>query len=262
MYDASFFAVVAALLGLIVGSFLNALSFRFNTGKSILHGRSACMRCGHTLHALDLIPLVSYLLLGGKCRYCGTKISLQYPAVEAIAALLGYGVYMTTPEPLSFAFWFVVWMVLLFIVIYDLRHTIIPWSCSFLLLFLSIISLFLFGTPTPSMLLAGPALALPLLLLSLFSGGTWMGWGDGALELSLGWLLGLLPGLTALALGIWSGAIVGILLVVYSQLPALKAKVGFTMKSELPFAPFLALGASLVYFFHVDLFSSLTSLWH
>lgn len=256
-----YFSIIAALFGLIIGSFLNALSFRFNTGKSILHGRSMCMHCRHTLHALDLIPLVSYLMLGGKCRYCGAKISLQYPAVEAAAALLAYGVYITTPAPLSFAFWFVVWMVLLFIVIYDLRHTIIPWSSSFLLLFLSLVSLFLFGTPTLSMLLAGPALALPLLLLSFFSGGAWMGWGDGALELSLGWLLGLLPGLTALALGIWSGAIVGIVLVAYSQLPKLKSKLGFTMKSELPFAPFLALGALLVYFFHVDLFSSLNLLW-
>ena len=261
MQDASIYAVAAALLGLIVGSFLNALSFRFNTGKSIMHGRSQCMRCGHTLHALDLIPLLSYLLLGGKCRYCGTKISLQYPAVEAAGALLSFGVYMITPALLPFIFWFIVWMVLLFIVVYDLRHTIIPWSCSFLLLFLSIISLFAFHTPTLSMLLAGPALALPLVLLSLFSGGTWMGWGDGALELSLGWLFGLVPGLTALTLGIWSGAIVGVLLVLYSQLRTRKSKVGFTMKSELPFAPFLVLGGVLIYFFHVDLFSSIISLW-
>jgi len=261
MQDASIFAVAAALLGLIIGSFLNALSFRFNTGTSIMHGRSKCMRCGHTLHALDLIPLVSYLMLGGRCRYCGTRISLQYPAVEAAAALLAFGVYMMTAGILSFAFWFVVWMLLLFIVIYDIRHTIIPWSCSFVLLFLSIASLFLFGTPTESMLLAGPALALPLLILSLVSRGTWMGWGDGTLELSLGWLLGLLPGLTALALGIWSGAIVGIALVLYSQVPRLESKLGFTMKSELPFAPFLVLGAALVYFFHVDLFSSLSILW-
>lgn len=261
MSNISLVGIVAAVLGLIVGSFLNALSFRFNTGKSIMHGRSQCMHCGHTLSALDLIPLISYLLLGGKCRYCGARISLQYPAVETSAALLAFGVYATTPTLPLFAFWFLVWMVLLFIVVYDLRHTIIPWSCSVLLLFLSVVSLFLFQIPSPSMLLAGPALALPLILLSLFSGGTWMGWGDGALELALGWLLGLLSGLTALTLGIWSGAIAGVFLVLYSQLVAKKSKVGFTMKSELPFAPFLALGAVLVYFFHVDLFSNLVSLW-
>ena len=261
MYDASLLGPAAALLGLIVGSFLNALSFRFNTGTSIMHGRSKCMHCGHTLGALDLIPLVSYLLLGGKCRYCGTRISLQYPIVEATAALLSYGVYVLNGTPVGFIFWFLVWMVMLFIVIYDVRHTIIPWSCSLLLMALSIASLFLFGTPTLSMLLAGPALALPLLLLSLFSRGMWMGWGDGFFELSLGWLLGLLSGLTALALSVWSGAIVGVLLVLYSQLRKKNSKEGFTMKSELPFAPFLALGALLVYFFHVDLFSSIAILW-
>jgi prepilin signal peptidase PulO-like enzyme (type II secretory pathway) len=256
-----YFSIIAALFGLIIGSFLNALSFRFNTGTSIMHGRSKCMHCGHVLSALDLIPLFSYLLLSGRCRYCGTRISLQYPLVEAVAAALSLGVFLVTTTLLAFAFWFVVWMVMLFIVIYDVRHTILPWSCSLLLLFLSIVSLFIFGMPTVWMLLAGPALALPLLLLSLFSRGRWMGWGDGFFELSLGWLLGLLPGLTALALAIWGGAIVGVLLVLYSQLEKVKHKGGFTMKSELPFAPFLALGAALVYFLHVDLFSSIAILW-
>lgn len=253
--------IAAVGMGVIIGSFLNALLFRFNTGHSALAGRSKCMQCGHTLQALDLIPLFSYLLLGGRCRYCSARISVQYPLVEVTGAVLSLLVYLMHPTPVAYAFWFLVWMTLLFIVVYDLRHTIIPWSASFLLLALAILSLFvsfdtmpiIFFTPNMWSLLAGPILASPLVLLSLVSGGRWMGWGDGPLELSLGLLLGLTLGGTALMLAFWIGAAVGILLIVF--------KKGLTMRSELPFAPFLVAGAFITYFFHVDFFSSLPFLW-
>jgi prepilin signal peptidase PulO-like enzyme (type II secretory pathway) len=102
-------------------------------------------------------------------------------------------------------------------------------------------------------LLAGPLLALPLTLISLVSKGRWMGWGDGALELSLGWMLGLTAGGSALMLAFWIGAAVGI--------AALAAKKGLTMRSELPFAPFLICGALIAFFFHVDFLSSLPLLF-
>jgi prepilin signal peptidase PulO-like enzyme (type II secretory pathway) len=109
------------------------------------------------------------------------------------------------------------------------------------------------STPNTWSVAAGPILASPLVLLSLVSKGRWMGWGDGPLELSLGFLLGLSAGGTALMLAFWIGAAVGILLMVF--------KKGLTMKSELPFAPFLVAGALVVHFFHVDFFSTLPFLW-
>jgi leader peptidase (prepilin peptidase)/N-methyltransferase len=253
--------IAAVGLGAIVGSFLNALLFRFNTGRSVAHGRSRCMQCGHELGALDLVPIFSYLFLRGKCRYCSAKISIQYPLVEAIAAVLSLLVYLEHPTILAYAFWFIVWMVLLFIVVYDLRHTVIPWSASIILAVLALLSLvvsfdtmpvFLFS-PNPWSIAAGPLLALPLFLLSLVSRGRWMGWGDAPLELSLGWLLGLSLGGTGLMLAFWIGAAVGIVLIVF--------KKGLTMKSELPFAPFLVFGALIAHFLHVDFFSSLPFLW-
>lgn len=261
--------VGAALFGAILGSFLNALSFRFNTGISILRGRSRCMRCGHALAWYDLIPLLSYALVGGKCRYCSSRISFQYPLVEGMAALLSLGVYLLHPEPLPYGLHLLIWMTVLFIVVYDLRHQIIPWSCSFLLAFLCAASLFVsasgFGDPAALSLAAGPLLALPLFLLSLLSMGRWMGWGDSLFELSLGWLVGLTQGLTALMLAVWIGAATGLLLIAHARLTptaaSLKSARGFTMKSEIPFAPFLALGAALAYFFHVDFFSTLPLLW-
>ena len=77
---------VCALLGLVMGSFCNAWAWRLAHGENIAKGRSHCAVCGHTLAAFDLIPLLSYLLLKGRCRYCGAPISRRYPAVEAVSA--------------------------------------------------------------------------------------------------------------------------------------------------------------------------------
>ena len=274
--------VAAAFLGLIIGSFLNALSFRFNTGQKFfsargMGGRSRCMHCGHGLHALDLVPLFSFLLLRGKCRYCGARISFQYPLVELVAALLSVLIYHMYPvvtgyivNPVPFLFWSMVWMDLLFIVIYDIKHTIIPPSCSGLLAALSLVSLFCnfqtlqFAIPSLVVLLAGPLLALPLFLLSLVSGGRWMGWGDSGLELGLGYLVaaavGISAGVTALCLAFWIGAIVGLALIGLTRvLPS--GFFGYTIRSEIPFAPFLVLGALLALFFHADFFSTIQTLF-
>jgi len=296
-----YFAIAAAVFGAIIGSFLNALSFRWGTGqgmvwahstplraspstsfdntqdKSLRASRSRCMQCSHPLGAIDLVPIFSYLFLRGRCRYCYSRVSIQYPAVEAAAAFVSFVVYLQNQLSLSaYSFWFVVWMTLLFVVVYDLRHTIIPWACSITLALLAIFYLALtisgkldFVSPTfwpaadPILwtLLAGPLLALPLFLFSLISRGTWMGWGDGALELSLGWLLGLAYGATALMIAFWSGAFVGVLLILLSKITPTSASRGgaqrFTIKSEIPFAPFLVLGAFIVYALHLNFFTTL-----
>ncbi len=80
--------VLALVLGAVLGSFLNCAAWRLVHKESILRGRSHCALCGHTLGALDLVPIFSYLALKGKCRYCGQPISRRYPAVEAVSALV------------------------------------------------------------------------------------------------------------------------------------------------------------------------------
>ena len=240
-----FFA--AAALGLILGSFLNALSFRWGTGRSVMRGRSRCMHCGHALGAQDLVPVFSFLFLRGRCRHCGARMSLQYPAVEAGGLLVSVAVYIAHPEPLAFFFWLLVWMILLFIVVYDLRHMIIPTSPLALLAALALMQALLFSSYWT--IVAGVMLAFPLFFISLMSDGRWMGWSDGALELALGWMLGFTAGLTALLSAFCAGALVGIGMLIASK--------RFTMKSELPLAPFLILGAALAHFAHVDLFQTL-----
>jgi len=260
-----FLVVGAGLLGAILGSFLNALLFRYNTGRSVLRGRSQCMHCGHALGTLDLVPIISYLALRGRCRHCGCKFSVQYPLVEATGAALGALVYLQHPEPAAFALWLAVWMTLLFIFVYDLRHKIIPWSASGLLAILALVHVCLLGFDFWNFA-AGPLLALPLFLISAVSGGRWMGWGDSALELGLGWLLGITAGLTALVLAFWIGAAVGIGLILiergFTPTPTSKKLVwGYTMKSEVPFAPFLIAGAALALFLDVDIFQTLPALF-
>lgn len=145
-------------------------------------------------------------------------------------------------------------MTLLFVVVYDLRHKVIPWSCSIALALLAVGGLV--GGVIPvgwGAWWAGPVLAAPLILLFAVSRGTWMGLGDGALELGLGWLLGATAGLSALMLAFWVGAGVGIVLIL--------ARRGVTIRSEVPFAPFLVLGAAAAYFLHVDFFQTLPLLF-
>ncbi len=258
--------VLAALgVGAIFGSFINALSFRFNTGKS-MGGRSQCMCCGHQLSAADLIPVFSYGYLGGRCRYCHARVSLQYPAVELLAAALSLGVFFAANTPLAYVAGLLVWMIILFIIVYDLRHMIIPHVASVALMISVLAHMAVVGNYSWHLLLAGPLLALPFVLLSLVSGGRWMGWGDSGFELSLGWLLGPTLGLTALMLAVWSGALVGVLIIALQKIlaqltptrPFLKSLHGFTIKSEIPFAPFLAFGAAIAYFFHVNFFQTLS----
>lgn len=246
------FILSAALLGAIAGSFLNALLFRAGTGRSVLKGRSQCMRCGHTLAALDLVPILSWLFLNGRCRYCRARISAQYPLVELAAAVLSCGVAWHSAAPLEFALWFLAWMTLLYTLVYDLRHLVIPWACSGTLALLGIAWVALSAPLSPLAWAAGPAVAAPLLFLSLVSRGRLMGWGDGAMMLGIGWLLGLAGGYTALLAGFWSGALVGIVL--------LGLRRGYTMRSELPFAPFLIFGAGVAYFLHADIFATLSTL--
>lgn len=84
----TYFGFIIFIFGLIMGSFLNCAGYRFVTGESIMKGRSHCDNCGHTLGALDLVPVLSYIFLKGKCRYCGKKMSIVYPLSEILCAVL------------------------------------------------------------------------------------------------------------------------------------------------------------------------------
>jgi leader peptidase (prepilin peptidase)/N-methyltransferase len=252
--------IVFGVLGLIVGSFLNVAILRF--GARSLGGRSACMSCGKQLQWYDMIPVFSWILLRGRCRACRSGISIQYPLVEATTASLFF-LLGAAPIPIELQIIgiFII-SLLIAIAVYDLRHTIIPdaWAYGFAaaaLLFSIIAGAGLLNNTDIAFLFAsGPIVALPLFALWLISRGTWMGLGDAKLALGIGWLVGFPLGMTALLFAFILGAFVAVFILL--PLPYLinalritrlgKREHGYTMKSEVPFGPFLIASCLLVWF--------------
>jgi leader peptidase (prepilin peptidase)/N-methyltransferase len=250
------------LFGLIVGSFLNVLILR--RGAEGLGGRSHCMSCGALIRWYDNVPVFSWLALQGKCRSCGARISLQYPLVEVLTGIL----FALIGAATGFALWqqalfCLLAALLVAIAVHDLRTTIIPdpWVYTF------VGSAFLLGVVgtalnTPSLflssLLGGPIAALPLFLLWLLSRGAWMGFGDVKLALGMGWLLGPVYGTAAVFFAFVIGAVVSVCILL--PLPAILSALGrvgitrvpissggFTMRSEIPFGPFLVASTFIIW---------------
>lgn len=263
-----FIIIFFAILGALIGSFLNVVILRFNTGKGI-DGRSGCFTCGKTLHWYELVPIVSYLVQQGKCRGCKSSVSRQYILVEFFTGLLFALISARVLLPIVETYSVVTILnliialtavsVLMVIFVYDLRHKIIPDIFSYSFAFLALARLvlyyqtYIFSFPGILDLLAGPIVALPFALIWYFSKGAWMGFGDAKLALGIGWFLGLVGAVSALCLAFWVGAVVSVgLLVVQKYLPRSKKSLSFT--SEVPFAPFLIIGLLIVYFFPLDIF--------
>lgn len=213
-----------------------------------LGGRSFCGACGRSLRFFELIPVASFLALGGRCRTCRAKISWQYPLVEIVTGLVFLILYRSGLSLFPFLVSSLFFSALIFIAVYDLRHKIIPEEAVYLTVttaFLSILlNFFTAGEIKIYDSLAGLILASPLALIYFWSGGRLIGFGDIKLMFAIGTFLGLERGLSAFLLACWVGAAFSLGLLLISRLRILKfTKKSFTMKSEVPFAPFLAIGA-------------------
>ncbi len=263
----SIFFLFSFVLGTIIGSFLNVVAYRYGTSKN-LGGRSSCMTCCTQLKWYELIPVVSYFMLYGKCRTCRSKISAQYPFVESVTGILFAFTFLKflpilESSPITFicvfAFFAYIFSLLVVIAVYDMRHKMIPDKLVFIFAGLSLLwAIFIYGFVAKDYfslgvnLLAGPILALPFALLWYFSRGRWIGFGDAKLALGMGWFLGLAGGISAVALGFWVGAVASILLLIMSKFAKNKMKI--TRNTEIPFAPFLLIGLVFVFFFNFDFF--------
>lgn len=249
----AFLTFFAFVLGTIIGSFLNVAALRYNSGRSI-GGRSSCFSCRHVLSWYELIPVFSFLSTMGKCRSCKSKISWQYPLVELGTGILFASLFLYSgiaPGAIGFdIFWAVEFSILMVITVYDYRHKIIPDGLVYTFSALAFLGIFLFGTQSLSAFIAGPALFTPFFLLWYFSGGKWIGLGDGKLALGIGWALGLVDGLSAIILGFWIGALASLLMMAFALAFGRKR---LTIKSEIPFGPFLVIGFLLIFFFRWDI---------
>ena len=264
----SWLFVIALGFGLIIGSFLNVWIYRFHTGKS-LSGHSHCLSCGTTLRFYELFPLVSYLSLRGRCRTCGCGIPIRYFLVELLTAFLFASVLFVTTVALEILFYWIVLSILVVIVVYDMRHFIIPDSLT-LSLSLLMVGWFLYrfwlGVPLATLgtdvfaALAGVGF---FFFLWFVSKGRWLGFGDVKLAFPLGLMVGSALVFSMIVTSFWIGAAISIALVGLSRIERGKLYLRFatpklTIKSVVPFAPFLIAGCLLIFFTKLNVLSLFT----
>jgi len=211
------------MLGLVIGSFIGAYTYRYPRNISIAKGRSFCPKCKKKISWFDNIPIGSFLFLKGRCRRCGKKISLRYPLIELTGAV---GFVAFAPN----VFLIFTFCLLLAIFIIDLEEKLIPDE----LVFTGVLAAFLVFLLTDfnfyANLLAGLGAAGFLLLINLASQGRGMGLGDVKLALFLGVLLGPTNTILWLFVSFWLGGAIGLGLLFLG-----KAR----LKQEIAFGPFL-----------------------
>ena len=233
------FALAAFFLapGLAVGSFLNVLAARLPLQRSVVHPASACMSCGTEIRWYDNVPLLSYVLLRGRCRSCGTGIGLRYPAVELTTALLVAGCVLAFGLTADAAVAAVFCIALVAVSATDLEHRIIP---NKIVLPAAVVVLAAQTALHPSPEWALCALgASGFLFVAALAYPAGMGMGDVKLALLMGAMLGRTVGV-ALMLGMVAALLPGIVLL---------AKHGQkARKMGIPFGPFLALGSVVALF--------------
>ncbi len=235
------------LIGLVIGSFSNVCIYRLPRNESVIFPASHCPACNQSIKWYDNIPLLSYLLLKGKCRYCQSRISVQYPLVEFLtgfiylALFLFYGLQLKTLAYMLFC------SALIIITFIDLKEQIIPDVISLPLLAIGFLfSIFIKNISPLNSLLGilsgGGTLFLIAIVGSYLFKKEAMGGGDIKLAAMIGAFLGWQLTLLSLFLGFFFGAIVGIVVLI-------KNKEKNEKSDSIPFGPFIALGSVLTLFF-------------
>jgi leader peptidase (prepilin peptidase)/N-methyltransferase len=262
--------VFVFLFGLIIGSFLNVCILRIPGGKSIVMPASACPKCGTAIRPYDNIPVLSYLILGGKCRGCKTKISPMYPLVEFLTGVLFFACYYAFGISVEMLKWAAFSAILIVLIFTDIRERILPDVVNYTGFAIGLIfsfsvrpedgtaawisnHLFQFPPPVPVLslvdALVGAAVGSGLLWLVSeayfrLRGREGMGLGDVKMMLMAGAFLGAKRTLLTILAGSVLGSLLGIAVILARRKDA---------DYELPFGTFLGAGALLVVFFGTPL---------
>jgi len=263
------------IVGLIVGSFLGAVNYRLKNAEDIVWKRSHCRHCKRTIRWYDNIPLLSFIVLWGKCRECEEKISLQYPLIELLTGLLfaavawkflgsaavGFGSagqparLLGAGDIVEMAFWLFSVCYLVLIFFHDLDYMLIPDAAVFPAIIVTLGYQYWKYLESPLGIasplnpfvraLAGAFVAaIFFFILIWISRGKWIGGGD----VKLGFLIGALVGWPKIIFALFIAYMIGA--VVSLGLIAMKKK---TWKSQVPFGPFLVAGTLAVMFFSAQL---------
>lgn len=261
--------ILVGLIGLSLGSFVNALVWRMRhneviegngaeggkkspkkgTSYSIINGRSICVKCKHQLAWNDLIPIMSWLALSGKCRYCKKNISVQYPLIELLVAFLAVFSLALWPYAfsslaswLSFGLWIASLPLFVAIIIYDIKYTIMPTVFIYILDVIAVFFTFSLAFESKSISNVISAAIGSLIIgcffwcLHVFSKGKWIGGGDVRFGFTMGLFLGWQKAVLGLALASYLGTALVIVLLVLGK---------YRKKMRIPFGPFLVTGTLL-----------------
>jgi len=254
------FGIIFLYIFACIGSFLNVVIYRYYSKESVVFGSSYCPSCKEKIKWFDNIPIISWILLKGKCRSCKKKISVSYLLVELSAVYIGYYLFFINNNffisntenemQLSLAILsFILFCLFLVITVIDLRSKIIP--DRFLLISGSVVFFMHFFTESPSeslyagligMVFLAASLAAVLWIGSLVLKRDAMGWGDVKMALVIGFLLGFDYGFFAISLAIFSGAIFGLMMMLYKRIRNENYR-----NLEMPFGPFLAIGTCVTF---------------
>ncbi len=235
------FLVYAGVLGAAVGSFMNVCVSRLPHGESLVRPRSKCPACGGPIAWYDNIPLLSWILLRGKCRQCRERISIQYPAIELVTAAIWVGMAMHYGPTWRSLQGSILFSLLLTISLIDARHYLIPDALSLGGLGAGLALALLPGPPSILTSLIGAALGFGVLL-AVGVLGEWvfkkpaMGGGDIKMMAMVGAFLGPAGAMLTIFLGALAGTIVF-------------APLSLKTKKEVPFGVFLGLGAAIAFLF-------------
>ena len=237
------------IIGLLIGSFLNVCIYRIPVEQSITFPPSHCTNCKTKLRPVDLIPILSYLMYKGKCRYCGEKISPQYPFIEALNGLIYILIFINFGNSVDFIFYSILSSLLIVIGVIDYKHSIIPDGLILPglatgVIYRFVIPLFLrseiLWLDNVSGLLIGGGF---FLLIAIVSGGG-MGGGDIKLMGMLGLFLGLKKIVMIALLSFLIGALFSLPLLLFKK----KSR-----KDMIPFGPFIALSALITALYYHEL---------
>lgn len=237
-------SIMIFALGSVVGSFLNVVAYRIPKKESLVKGRSHCTTCGKQILNRDLIPVFSWMILGGKCRFCKSRISSRYMGVELITGLSYLAAYLKLGLTVELIYAILLFPVLMTLSLWDIDRKEIPYACSISIAVLGLISFFTASMPWYEHLIGAAIIAVPFAALAFLGA---MGGGDVQLMAAAGLLLGwsVVP---AAMIGIILGAIFGIII---------KA---ITKHNLICFGPFLSVGIAAGYLFGSDIINAYLTL--
>lgn len=258
------FTILAFIYGASLGSFANLVADRLRV-KTVLKGRSQCLHCSHKLTWKELVPIVSFLYQKGRCKKCKTKLSYSYLWSEVLSGLLisilptviaNQVDVFTSPSALIYGvFLFFIFSIsialCMAIVIYDLRHMLVPLELALVLLIIGMVATLArqyFYHFNIFDFFSGVIVAFPYLLMYLISKGKWVGMGDVFMYAALGFLIGLPMGASMFFYSVWIGSLVALMLMILH-------KKDYNLKSEIPFTPFIVIGFLLALYSHADILS-------